>query len=69
MKTALVLLAFALSSVGCRPAVIPDPLVPHRLSAETTVEAWVRRPDGTFSKQKIKVAEGWWIASPTLIGQ
>jgi hypothetical protein len=78
MKTVLVLLAFVSLSVGCRPAVIPDPMIPHRVAADDsflplapkdTIVIWVKRPDGSFSKQRVKLSEGWWIASPSLIGE
>lgn len=56
---------------GCfglpRQSVLPDPNVGHRVAVETTVQVWVRRPDGQLVVQVVRLLPGWYIFSPTLI--
>lgn len=68
-KTALVLFAFVLPSLGCvvRLQTIPDPTIPHRVAREAEVEIWVRQPDGTLVKRSVRLLEGWWIAGPPVV--
>lgn len=63
------LTACALLSAGCagRKVVIPSPSIPHQLAEETTVTAWCRAPDRTLVKCRLRVREGWWLASPELV--
>ncbi len=70
-KIALALFASALlssasSCVHSRPA-IPSPTVPHRVAEEAELVVWVRLPDGTFAKQKVRILPGWWIAGPPVV--
>lgn len=67
-RRALVLIASALLSSGCvRRLVIPDPTVPHRVAKEAKVQIWVETADGKWVKQKVKILEGWWVASPQVV--
>jgi hypothetical protein len=70
LKTVSVLLACASVSLGCLPhqVMIPDPRIPHRIAEEATVTVWVRGPDGKLVKQEVKAFEGWWLASPEVVG-
>lgn len=69
--TKLGLLASALLCSGCsifpRSHAIPNDRVPHRLAEEVDVMILVRLPDGSFIKEKKRVPEGWWIASPLVV--
>jgi hypothetical protein len=71
MKTILVLIVFAMLSSGCsflpRSHAIPDPSIPHRVATETTVEIRVRLPNGTFVTERVRLLEGWWVASPQVV--
>jgi len=71
MRIVLVLVVSAMLSFGCaaRRTVIPNPMIPHRVAADSDVTIWVRHPDGTLSKQKVLIVPGWWLASPYLIEQ
>lgn len=68
MKTMLVLTVFAMLSSGCsflpRRHAIPDPTIPHRVATETSVDVFVRLPDGTFVTERVRLLEGWWVSSP-----
>src|SRR6056297_1173280 len=72
MRTALVLIVFVLLLSGCGRATqtlaIPDQSIPHRIAAPTTVQIFVRTNNG-MAKQTVQVLEGWWIASPTVMGE
>ena len=65
------LLACALLSSGCqatpRTETLPDPRVPHRLADEAEVLIWVRRPDNTLAKERVRVGPGWWVASSRVV--
>lgn len=64
----LMLLASALLSSGCAQVnVIPDPAVPHQVAEESQVTVWARRSDGTRAKVKVRLLEGWWVASPMVV--
>lgn len=66
--SALYASALLLTASGCfSKAVIPDPTIPHRVAKEAEVEVWVRRPDGTLSRQKVRILPGWWIAGPPVV--
>jgi len=55
-------------SSGCGHSnVIPDPNIPHQVAAETCVEVWVRRESGSMEKVKVRLLEGWWVASPQVV--
>lgn len=57
-----------LSSASCaHKATLPDPTIPHRVAREAEVEIWVRRPDGTLSREKVRLLKGWWIAGPPVV--
>ena len=62
-------LASALLSSGCAPtkAAIPDPSIPHRLAEEAEVVIWVRLASGEFTKAKVRVLPGWWLAGPPAV--
>lgn len=62
-----VLFACAMLSTGCAPRPLPDPRIPHRIAADAVVEVWVRLPDGTLGRAKVRAAEGWWLASPQVV--
>ena len=63
-----VLVASAMLSSGCAgPRVIPDPNIPHQVAAETCVEVWVRHGNGAMEKVKVRLLEGWWVASPQVV--
>jgi hypothetical protein len=67
-KLALVVIASALLSSGCvGRTVIPDPRVPHQVAREGKVTIWVETKDGKKVKQKVRITEGWWIASPLVV--
>ncbi len=68
-KIAIALLGSALlSSASCaHQATLPDPTVPHRVARETEVEVWVRRPDGTLTRETVRLLPGWWIAGPPVV--
>src|SRR6056297_748494 len=69
---ALVLIVFAMLLSGCGRATqtlaIPDQSIPHRIAAPTKVQIFVRTNNG-MAKQTVQVLEGWWIASPTVMGE
>jgi hypothetical protein len=69
MKTRLVLAACAMLSVACAPrvTVVPDQTIPHRVAREGELEVWARAPDGQLHRQKVRVLEGWWLASPAVV--
>ncbi len=70
MRIVLALLVSGLlSGASClpRPVALPDPRVPHRVATETTVEVWVRRPDRTLVRARVRVLPGWWIAAPEVV--
>ncbi len=62
-------LVSAMLSLGCAPnkAAIPDPSYPHRLAEEADVVIWVHLPSGEFTKVKVRVLPGWWIAGPPAV--
>lgn len=64
----LVLLASVLLPSGCaRRHAIPDPSIPHRVATEATVEVWVRNREGRMVRERVRILEGWWIASPQVV--
>jgi uncharacterized lipoprotein YajG len=70
--TALALIVFVLLLSGCERATqtlaIPDQSIPHRIAAPTTVQIYVRTING-MTIQTVQAQEGWWIASPTVMGE
>jgi hypothetical protein len=58
-----------LLSIGCVPtkAAIPDPSFPHRLAEEVEVVIWVRLLGGEFTKTKVRLLPGWWVAGPPAV--
>lgn len=48
-------------------AVLPDPSVPHRVAREAEVQIWVRKADGSLSREKVRLLPGWWIAGPPVV--
>lgn len=74
-KLAAFATAFALLSTGCahQKAAIPDPTVPHRLAEEAEVTIWVcvQPPESgrcpAYSKVKVRVLPGWWVAGPPAV--
>lgn len=74
LKTARALLAcmtLLLALSGCwmlpRTTTLPDPTVPHRVAAETSVQIEVRRPDGQLTTEEVRLLKGWWIAAPPIV--
>lgn len=67
MRTACTLLASAMLCCAPKVTAIPDPNVPHQFASETEGDIWVRLPDGRMAKQRVRVLEGWWLASPPLV--
>jgi hypothetical protein len=66
--TLTVLAVSAMLSSGCgRSNVIPDPNIPHQVASETCVDVWVRRESGNMEKVKVRLLEGWWVASPQVV--
>lgn len=66
--TLIVLVASAMLSSGCAGAtVIPDPNIPHQVAAETCVTVWARAPGGEMKRVKVRLLEGWWVASPQVV--
>jgi hypothetical protein len=61
----------AMLSSGCslfpRTETIPDPSIPHRIADESEAVIWVRRPDGTLTRETVRVLPGWWLASPQVV--
>lgn len=68
-RTIFALIASTMLCAGCavRTLTLPDPSIPHRVASEATVEIWVRGQDGTLTKQKVKIEEGWYLASPMVV--
>ncbi len=54
---------------GCPPQerAIPSQSIPHRLAQPVDADIWVRKPDGTFEQQPVRIPDGWWIASPGIV--
>lgn len=69
MLTVLALLGSAMLSSACVPRklVLLDPTVPHRVAEEAVIVAWCRLPEGALVKCKVRLQEGWWVASPQLV--
>lgn len=71
MKTALALLASVLLLPGClflpQERALPNPAIPHRVAETSTLTIWVRRPDNSLVKERIRVDPGWFIASPQIV--
>jgi hypothetical protein len=67
MKTVLTLLVFMTLCCAPKVMVIPDPNVPHQVAKETTVEVWMRLPDGRLASQEVRLLKGWWIAGPPVV--
>jgi hypothetical protein len=63
------LLTSALLSTGCpHRTIIPDPNQPHQLAHDVDVEVWCHGPEDTsWTRCKVRAAEGWWLASPALV--
>lgn len=67
-RTMLGLVAFVMLSFGCgHPRAIPNPSVPHRLAKGTKGVIWVRLPDGSLTREKVEIPQGWWVASPIVV--
>ncbi len=72
-RTALALIVFVMLSAGCASlltktgAVIPDERVPHRVAEEAVIYVWARNKSGQLVKTKIRLLEGWWVASPRVV--
>lgn len=63
-------IASAMLSSGCvsvTPAVIPDPAVPHQVAKEAEVEVWCGAPDRRLKKCRVRLLDGWWVASPQVV--
>lgn len=69
MPTRSALIASVLLYSGCLPrqAVLPDRRIPHQVATPTTIEVWARRPDGELVRERVRVDEGWWIASTQVV--
>ncbi len=68
LPTLIGLVASAMLSSGCAGAtVIPDPNIPHQVAAETCVTIWARAPGGEMKRVKVRLLEGWWVASPQVV--
>ena len=67
--TSNMLVASVMLLLGCVPSktVIPDPNIPHQVAAETTVIVYVRLSGGEMTTAKVRLLEGWWIASPQVV--
>ena len=64
----LCVIAFALLSAGCpKRLVIPDPNVPHQLAKGADLTVWCGTPDRKAARCKVRVEEGWWVASPQAV--
>lgn len=63
--------ALLLPLSGCsllpQERLLPDETIPHRISEETDVQVWVRRPDGSLVEEWVRIDPGWWVASPQLV--
>lgn len=46
-----------------------DPMIPHQISQPATVKVWSVLPDGRAAEVDVDVSDGWWLASPLLIGK
>lgn len=69
MRTVLVLIASVTLCTGCLPQErhLPDESIPHRIAREATVWIWVRRADGSLVQERVRAAEGWWLASSRVV--
>jgi hypothetical protein len=72
MLTRCALTCFAvllLTLPGCPPQerALPDPRIPHRLAGDVDAKEWVRKPDGSFEQQPVRIPDGWWIAAPNIV--
>jgi hypothetical protein len=66
-RTAAALLVSAMLLSGClSPRAIPSHSVPLQVAEETTVRVWVRTEQGLV-KTRVRLLEGWWIASPYVV--
>jgi hypothetical protein len=56
-------------SAGCvaRPAVIPDPSIPHQVAEEARIKVWCGTPDRKLEKCEVRLVDGWWVASPQVV--
>jgi hypothetical protein len=59
--------AALLSLVRSHGRVIPDQSIPHRVAEEARVQIWVRVAGGGFSREPVRLYEGWLVAAPILI--
>ncbi len=68
LKTKLALAASTMLFSGClflpQERALPDPSIPHKISRETTVNIWVRRPDGLLVEETVRADPGWYLVSP-----
>jgi hypothetical protein len=72
--TALIACGTLLLGSGCtsltesiRQPVRPDPLIPHQIDEPMTAWVLVRKADRTFSRERITIDRGWWVASPLVV--
>lgn len=66
---ALVLIVFALLSIGCAPLkkVVLDPCVPHAVSKPAKVTVWCRGPDTHLYECTAEIERGWYVAGPLVV--
>jgi hypothetical protein len=62
-------IAFGMLSSACATTskVIPDPSIPHEVSKEAEIEVWCGTPDRHLKKCKVRLLDGWWVASPAVV--
>lgn len=61
-------IAFAMLSTACvKRTVVPDPTIPHQVAEESEAVVWCRAADGKLVRCKVRVLEGWWLASPQVV--
>lgn len=71
MRRIMIGLSVSVMLSGCTlfptPRAIPNPKVPHRVAEETTVQIYIRLPDGSFQVDSVRLLKGWWVASPEVV--
>ena len=73
-RSLLVLMLLGLTSLetSCvlkKATVLPDPAVIHRVAEDGELVIYVRADNDSYVKQKVRIVEGSWVASPQIMGK
>jgi hypothetical protein len=64
---ALALMSLQTSCVLKKAVILPDPKVIHRVAEDGELIIYVRADGDSYVKQKVRIVEGSWVGSPSIL--